>query len=131
MRLFLTLVGISLIIAGFGYFLFPHAAVGLTGMELPGAAAAIDARATYGGTQIGMGLFLLWCRASLAAARAGLVLVLLFGACLVLARVFGFAIDGGFDRFNVAAASAELVLTAVAGILLQRDSSAVTTSGAK
>jgi hypothetical protein len=130
-RPFLTLVGISLIIAGFGYLLFPHAAVGLTGIELPAAAAAVDARATYGGTQIGIGLFLLWCRANATAERAGLVLVLLFGACLVLARVFGFAIEGEFDWFNAAGAAAELVLTALAGILLQRDRSEVAASGAK
>jgi hypothetical protein len=50
-RLFLTLTGLSLIVAGVAYLLFPHVAVGIVGIELPGTAAAIDARATYGGTQ--------------------------------------------------------------------------------
>jgi len=115
------LVGVSLIAAGFGYLLFPHSAVGLTGMELPGAAAAIDARATYGGTQIGMGLFLLWCRARRAAARAGLMLVFLISAWLALTRLYGFAIEGEFDRFNAAGAAVELGLTAVAGLFLRRE----------
>ena len=121
MRLFLTLTGVSLIVAGLAYLLFLHAAVGLTGIELPGAAAAIDARATYGGTQVGLGLFLLWCRSREAAMRPGLVLVFLIGACLALSRLSGFAIDGEFDRFNLAGTAAEIGLATIAGLLLQRD----------
>jgi hypothetical protein len=118
-RLFLTLTGVSLIVAGVAYLLFPHAAVGIVGIELLGTAAAIDARATYGGTQLAMGLFLLSCRAREDAAHAGLVLIFLVGGCLALARIYGFAIEGESDAFNAIGAVAESGLAAGAAFFLR------------
>lgn len=106
-------------LAGLAYLLFPHMAVGLTGMELPRAAAVIDARATYGGMQVALGLFLLWCRARVDAAHAGLVLILLVCACLALTRVYGLALEAERDVFNALGAAAESGLAAGAGILLR------------
>jgi hypothetical protein len=118
-RLFLAFTGVSLILAGFAYLLFPHVAVGLTGMELPVAPAAIDARATYGGTQIGVGLFLLWCRGREEAARTGLVLILVWSTCLALSRIYGFLVDGGPGWFNALGVTLEAGFAAVAAALLR------------
>jgi hypothetical protein len=120
LRLLLILSGVSFIVAGFAALLFPYDVVGLTGIDLPTGAAVIDARASYGGTQIGVGLFLLWCRAEPGTARAGLVLIFLFAGCLLLARLYGFVLEGEIDRFNLAGTIAELMLAAVAGALLHR-----------
>ncbi len=120
MSLFLTFSGVSLILAGIGYLLFPHVGVGLAGVELPVASAAIDVRATYGGTQVGAGLFLLWCRRKNGTARVGLVLILVWSVCLMLSRIYGFAVDGGPGWFNALGIAVEGAFVVVAALLLQR-----------
>lgn len=119
-RFLLALIGISSIALGMGYMVSPHAAVGITGMELPTASAAIDARATYGGTQVGLGIFMLWCRRNDAILNAGLMLVCTLTSCLASARLYGFIVDGGPDGFNTLGAAFEGSLAVASSILLTR-----------
>lgn len=121
MHAYLAFSGVCLIAAGFVYLLFPHV-TGVTGMQLPGPAAAIDARASYGGVQIGLGVYLLWCRLREEEVRAGLVLICVVSTSLALARVYGFACDGGPGWFNALAVSVESGFAGVGAILLRRRS---------
>ncbi len=116
---FLVLTGASLVIVRFIYLVFPQSAVSLVGVDLSGAPAAIDVRASYGGTQIGLGLFLLACRKREDSGRAGLVLIFLVGTSLAAARLYGFVIEAEIDSINAFGTAAESGLAIIAALLLR------------
>lgn len=53
-----------------------------------------DLRATYGGFQLGMAAFLLWCLQDTARTEAGLIAFACLVGALACGRVVGFMIDG-------------------------------------
>jgi hypothetical protein len=91
-----VLIVCALLFAGFGaaFLLFPVRMAAAVDIALPTPTARIDFRATYGGFELGVAAFLLWCAARRERVRVGL---LASGWCIVgfpAARVFGIVLDG-------------------------------------
>lgn len=57
-RIVVAVVAVMLILIGLAYLLFPMEVLSLTGQFTIDSDALIDVRATYGGIQLGLGLFL-------------------------------------------------------------------------
>jgi hypothetical protein len=70
--LVLLLVGLGFLGFGAAYTLWPARMAGFTEIALPTATAKIDFIATYGGFQLGIGLFLLICAFHVEWGQAGL-----------------------------------------------------------
>jgi len=100
----LILVFIALSYAGFGFAFIsnPNEMAAMVSIVLPDAAARTDFRATYGGLEFGLGVFLLLC-----AFRREFVRVGLFAAACALvgmatSRTMGLVFDGfSFLQFMV------------------------------
>jgi hypothetical protein len=60
-RSLLLLIGLGFLGFGVGYALWPLPMARLTDIPLPSPTARVDFAATYGGLQIGLGIFLLKC----------------------------------------------------------------------
>ncbi len=93
-RVILALMGLTFAGLGFAFIFNPDEMGALVDLRFVLAPARTDARATYGGLQFGVGVFLLLC-----ALRREFVRVGLFAAACVLismatARTFGLVIDG-------------------------------------
>lgn len=59
-RIVVAVVAVMLILIGLAYLLFPVEVLSLTGQFTIDSNALIDVRATYGGIQLGLGLFLVF-----------------------------------------------------------------------
>jgi len=108
----LRILGFVFVIFGAGYVLSPETLMEATG--LTGSASGItDVRATYGGFQIGFGIFMI-----LAASRPAYVGIALFATAIVvgfvgLCRGFGLVIDGSPSATNIGALVFEFGLAAL------------------
>ena len=69
----------------------------------------IDMRATYGGTTLGLGLFLLFCLRQTNTVRLGLQAALLALVGIVIGRVTGIILDGSPNTFIIVALAGELL----------------------
>ena len=120
-RGFLILNG--LMFGGYGIYclLDPTLVTELTGMVLSSNTAIIEARAMYGGLQLTMGLYLLYCAMQTLRVSQGLLVTIFIFAGLAGARSFGLAIDGGESNYNVAAAIYESICGVIAVFLLQKN----------
>ena len=90
-----TLLGSLLIFLGFGTWLFvaPQALEGI-GIQLLEPAARIDVRATYGGMELGLAVFLLLCLLRDAWVRVGLTAAGCVIAGFGCARLAAIALEG-------------------------------------
>ena len=119
-RAYLYFVGAMGLVFGFWYLIAPTALTDPTGFGGLGPNALTDVRATYGGFQIGSGLFLLWSAAAPARVRIALVLQALTIGAIGSCRLVGFAIDGSPNGFLLSAVLTEITFTALAVIALRR-----------
>lgn len=88
----------------------------------PDASGVTDIRATYGGMQLGFGLFLAWAARDRALhAAAWWACAALVGAVAVL-RLFGLAVDGAPTGFHYGALGFEIPVTLYAVYLYRRSS---------
>lgn len=87
----------AIVFAGFGLWLliYPEA-VSTLGVELLNPSARIEIRSFYGGLEIGLGAFLLYCARSpsLELLKAGLLAAGLALGGVSIGRLFGFLVDG-------------------------------------
>ena len=92
-RIFLAVS--MLVFLGLGVWLFavPEALNGL-GIEMQEPDARVDVRATYGGLDLGIAAFLIWCLFRDAWVRTGLVAVGFLCAGLGTTRLLGIALEG-------------------------------------
>lgn len=92
-----ALVLLALTFVGFGlaFAIAPVAMATLVELEVPTATARTDVRAVYGGLELGLGAFLLWCARRRESVRTGLIAALLAFAALAGVRVVGIAVEGG------------------------------------
>jgi hypothetical protein len=81
--------------------------------------ALTDVRATYGGFQIGTGLFMLCCLRP-DRLRVGMLLALLSVGAVTASRAMGLAIDGALTDTSIGTLALEIVLTAVALFIFLR-----------
>jgi hypothetical protein len=119
-RAYLYFVGAMGIVFGVWYLVAPAAWTDPTGFGPLGPNALTDVRATYGGFQIGLGVFTLWAALDAARVRMGIVLQLLTIGAIASCRVVGFAIDGSPNGFLISAIATETTFTALALIALYR-----------
>jgi hypothetical protein len=105
---------------GLVYLLAPERMTDPTGFGPLGPSALTDVRATYGGFQIGSGLFLLWAAAEAGRMPLALVLLALTIGAVALARLTGILIDGSPNDFLLAALATEIALTAITLFVLRR-----------
>ena len=87
--------------------------------ELP-AGGLTDVRATYGGFQLGMGIFLLWAATDEARVRTALLLMVLSIGAVGLSRAIGLTLDGSLNAFHTAGLITEVSLTAFTLFVLSR-----------
>jgi len=91
-------------------------------------AGTTDLRAIYGGFQLGLGGFLLWCGRDEARYRAGLLALGCITADVAIVRSIGMFVDGdptGFLLVNLALEVSIVALVATALFQAQRRSGAV------
>jgi uncharacterized protein DUF4345 len=119
-RAYLYFVGVIGLLFGLWYLIAPTGMTDPTGFGPLGPNALTDVRATYGGFQIGSGLFLLWAAADDARVRTALVLQALTIGAIGSCRLIGFAIDGSPNGFLISAIVTEATFTALALFALRR-----------
>jgi hypothetical protein len=119
-RAYLYFVGVMGLVFGVWYLVAPVAWTDPTGFGPLGPNALTDVRATYGGFQIGLGLFTLWAAAEAARVRMALVLQALTIGAIGSCRLVGFAIDGSPNGFLISAVVTETTFTALALVALRR-----------
>jgi hypothetical protein len=126
-RAYLRFFGAMGLIFGFWYLLAPTSLTDPTGFGPLGPNALTDVRATYGGFQIGSGLFLLWAAGGdVARVRLALVLQALTIGAIGSCRLVGIAMDGTPNGFLVSALVSEIAFTVVAVFALRRLSAETT-----
>ncbi len=109
----LRTLGFVFVIFGAGYLLSPEGLMEATG--LTGSPAGVtDVRATYGGFQIGFGIFMI-----LAASRPAFVGIALFATAIVVGSVgvgrgVGLVLDGSPSATNVGALLFEIGIASLA-----------------
>lgn len=81
--------------------------------------ALADVRANYGGLQLGLGVFLLYCVRT-GQIRLGLLLVLFTMLFVPLCRTIGFALDGGATPVLQAVLAMEVVFLVITWVLYRR-----------
>lgn len=100
----------ALVFGGFGaaFAFAPGTMASYVEIALPTATATVDFRATYGGLEIGIALFLLYCAADRARVRMGLVAQVATLGGLAAARAAGIAAGGPDLGLNPTLLAAEL-----------------------
>jgi hypothetical protein len=99
-------LGLATALVGFAYLTAPRALAPLTGIDLSSSEAVTDFRATYGGLQLGLGAFLMWC-STRRLIEPAIVLAGVVATCMVTGRVVGFLVDGKPTPLLLAAAGLE------------------------
>jgi hypothetical protein len=119
-RIYLRVVGAMTVFFGLVYLFAPERMTDPTGFGPLGTNALTDVRATYGGFQIGSGLFLLWAAAEVGRVRLALVLLALTIGAVGSSRLIGFLVDGDPNGVLLAALATEIALTAITVVVLRR-----------
>lgn len=112
--------GVSLMLIGVAYILQPVAVLGLTGGFQLDSSALTDARATYGGIQLGLGLYLLLALRNSEALRGLLLMLCAAFAAVGVTRLFGYFYDAPVSDLHFLAAVSELAFAALAAGLRHR-----------
>ena len=121
-RIVLLVIGLLWIAFGVLGLIAPVMIVGAVGLDIGTADALAEARAMYGGAQIGLGLFFVHCSRADGSQRAGLIALALVAAGLCLTRSFGIAVDGARGGMTFIALTMEVIAAALAWIALSRGS---------
>jgi hypothetical protein len=98
-RTIVSIAGPLSIISGLACAVAPDTLLGMAGVSAT-PSGLTDLRAIYGGFQIGLGAFLLWCRSDPARTAAGLLVLGLVVGCVGALRVLGLLVDGEPNAFH-------------------------------
>ena len=123
MKLARSLVFASALIfvdVGAGFLLIPRQFGGVLELSLPTAMARTDVRATYGGLELGFGIFLILCVVRREWIRPGLWALALTVGGFAIGRVVGFVAEGTINNFMLFFLVLELAVASVALFLLRR-----------
>ncbi len=119
-RIVLLLLGLVWIAFGVLGLIAPVMILGAVGLDIGTADALAEARATYGGAQIGLGVFFVHCSRAEGLQRTGLIALALVAAGFGLARSFGIVVDGARGGITFFALTTEAIAVALAWIALSR-----------
>ncbi len=119
-RIWLVLMAAMSIVFGVVYLINPASMTDPMGFGQLAPSAWTDVRATYGGFQLGMGFFLLWCLEA-SRVRTGLLLTLLTIAGVAGCRAVGlFVIDRDLTAVLRSTIILETTLTVISLVLFLR-----------
>lgn len=111
-KIFLAIASIIFLIFGGIYLVSPEQIATVAGLQF-NASGLTDIRATYGGFQIGFGLFLGWCLRNELRYPVALVSIALIFSCVGLGRLYGLLTDGEPSTFNFIGLTFEFAITAL------------------
>ena len=118
-KIYLIIMGIMSVLFGVIYLINPLSMTAPMGFGDLAPSALTDVRATYGGFQIGTGLFMFYCLKP-ARIKMGLLLVLLSAAAITLSRLYGFVVDGDITPVLKGTIAFEITLTVISLIFWLR-----------
>jgi hypothetical protein len=108
------------VLVGAGFLLIPQQYAAVLEISLPTAMARTDVRATYGGLELGFGIFLILCTVRREWIRPGLWALALTVGGFVTGRLVGFVAEGTINKFMLFFLGIELGVALLAVFLLQR-----------
>ncbi len=117
-QLFLMLA--ALLFAGFGLAsLFqPERIAGMVGIQPSTTAGRSEIRAVYGGLELGLGAFLVYCALDAQRLELGLLLVVLTYGAAAVGRMIGIALDRPVEAVTRRILVAEVAFAIVGSVLL-------------
>jgi len=118
-QIYLVFFGLMAIATGLAYLLAAQGMSTALGFDILPPPALADIRANYGGMQLGLGLFLLYCVRT-GQLKTGLLLTLIVMAAVPLLRALSFAMDGGATQTQVAVLGMEIVFLVISLVLYRR-----------
>ena len=104
---------------GIVYVVSPQPLAELAGLQANSSGWA-DIRATYGGFQIGFGIYLIVTGLIQRDQRGALLAISLVVGCVGLFRLFGVVVEQSLSGFNASGIIVEFVVTSVAVVLYRR-----------
>jgi len=108
------------VVVGAGFLLIPKQFGDLLELSLPTAMARTDVRATYGGLELGFGIFLILCVVRREWIRPGLWALALTVGGFATGRLVGFVAEGTINNFMLFFLVLELAVALLAVFLLRR-----------
>jgi uncharacterized membrane protein len=105
---------------GAGFLIVPKQYANILEISLPTAMARTDVRATYGGLELGFGIFLILCTVRREWIRPGLWALALTVSGFATGRLFGFLAEGTINNFMLFFLVLELAVALLAVFLLRR-----------
>lgn len=111
------------ILVGAGFLLIPKQYADVLEISLPTAMARTDVRATYGGLELGFGIFLVLCVVRREWIRPGLWALALATGGFATGRLVGVVAEGTINNFMLFFLVLELAVTLLAVYLLRRTES--------
>ncbi len=114
---FLRIIAAILFIFGIIYLVNPAMLAAKAGITAD-PSGLTDIRATYGGVQIGIAVFLFWACRSEAYLKPALVATLVIFGSVGAGRLYGAIADGALSGFNQIGLGFEIVLTVVCTLFL-------------
>ena len=119
-RFLLFASALIFIIVGAGFLVIPRPYADVLEISLPTAMARTDVRATYGGLELGFGIFLILCVVRREWIRPGLWALALATGGFATGRLIGFLAEGTISNFMLVFLALEVVVTLLAVVLLRR-----------
>lgn len=111
------------IVVGAGFLLIPRQCADILEISLPTAMARTDVRATYGGLELGFGIFLILCVVRHEWMRPGLWALALTVGGFATGRLVGLIAEGTINNFMLFFLVLELAVALLAVFLLRRSKS--------
>jgi uncharacterized membrane protein len=111
------------ILVGAGFLFIPKQYAEVLEISLPTAMARTDVRATYGGLELGFGIFLVLCTVRREWIRPGLWALALTVGGFATGRIVGFVAEGTINRFMLFFLALELAVALLAVLFLRRSES--------
>lgn len=108
------------VVVGAGFLFIPRQWAGILEISLPTAMARTDVRATYGGLELGFGIFLILCVVRREWIRPGLWALALTVGGFATGRLVGLVAEGTINNFMLFFLVLELAVALLAVFLLRR-----------
>lgn len=118
-KIYLIFFALMALVTGLAYLFAPLAMTAPMEFGALTPPALADVRANYGGSQIGLGIFLLYCAHS-ERIKLGLLLTLMVMTVVPLCRAFSFFVDGGATQTLQAVFGIEVVLFVITLVMYLR-----------
>jgi uncharacterized membrane protein len=108
------------VVVGAGFLLVPKQCADILEISLPTSMARTDVRATYGGLELGFGIFLICCVVRHEWIRPGLWALAFTVGGFAAGRLAGFVAEGTINNFMLFFLVLELAVASLAVFLLRR-----------